>query len=279
MNNSSLTMNRIIGGIPNQLKRQVRSPFHASGRRRFRRSSAGGPIIHCTHHKMGTKWFTSVLYAIADYYGLSFQWIDNDVEELNPDKDIIVLNHSDTIAQDMSPCTGSHLIRDLRDVVVSGYHYHLWTKEAWAHVPSDQYAGLGFQEYLSQLSEEEGLLAEIERFARYAEERDMRRWDYDHPRFAELKYEDVFGNEADAFVSLFDHYGFTPEAIETCLEIASRFSFDKQAKKDKERQTSHLRSGRAGQWKDTFADVHKVRFKDALGDLLIQAGYESSNDW
>lgn len=272
-------LEKIRVGIPNQVRRQTRSPFHSADRRPLSRSSARGPIIHCTHHKMGTKWFTSVLSAVATHYGLSFQWIDNDIENLDLGTDIIVLNHSDLIAQQISPAMGSHLVRDLRDVAVSGYYYHLWTKEDWAHVPSPHYDGLGFQEYLSQLPEHEGLVAEIERLGRYAEERGMHEWNYDKPGFLELKYENTFGNEDRAFRALFGHYGFTPEAIETSLRIAAGFSFDKQAAADGERKTSHLRSGRAGQWQDIFTDEHKTCFKRVLGDLLIRSGYESGNDW
>lgn len=279
MNESVPLLDRLQGGLSNRFRRYTRSPFDASSRRPLSRSAAHGPIIHCTHHKMGTKWTTSVLSAIASHYGLSLQWIDNDIDRLDLSHDIIVLNHSDLIAQQVEPAIGSHLIRDLRDVVVSGYYYHLWTTEDWAHVPSPHYGGLGFQEYLSSLSEHDGLLAEIERLGRYADERGMMQWDYAHPRFLEMKYENTFGNETEAFSRLFRHYGFTPAAVEQSVQIAAEFSFEKQAAAKAKRQTSHLRSGRPGQWRDLFTAEHRQCFKDVLGELLVRAGYESGHDW
>ena len=276
---ASLLSEKIRRGIPNRLKRWTRSPFHSCDRRGLGRSSIRGPIVHCTYHKMGTKWFTSVLAAVADHYGLSFQWIDNQIDELDTENDIIVLDHSDLIAQQISPCVGSHLIRDFRDVVVSGYYYHLWTEESWARTPSSRYKGLGYRQYLNGLSEDEGLLAEILRFADYAEERGMKDWNFRHPSFLELKYEQVFGNEKPVFRTLFEHYGFTPDAIDVGLGIADRFSFRNQTKNRQSPEKSHLRSGRSGQWREVFKKEHEECFKEQLGELLILAGYESSNDW
>jgi hypothetical protein len=229
---------------------------------------------------MGTKWFTSVLAAIADQFGLSVQCIDNNIDELQLDNDIIVFDHSDLVSQSIESCVGSHMLRDLRDVIVSGYFYHLWTKEEWALVPNPRYGGSSYQEYLNSLPQHEGICAEIQRFAQYAIDRRMRDWDYGNPRFLELKYENVFGNEESAFRSLFSHYGFTPQAIDTSLSIARRFSFDAVRKARHETQErSHLRSGATGQWNEVFSNEHKSLFKDSLGDLLILTGYEKSRDW
>lgn len=228
---------------------------------------------------MGTKWFTSVLAAVADHYGLTFQWIDNQIDELKVDSDVIVLDHSDLVSQTIEPCTGSHLVRDFRDVVVSGYYYHLWTDEEWAQTPAAKYGSLSYKQYLNSLSKHDGLLAEIERLADYSKERRIRDWDFKHPRFLELKYETVFGNEEQAFRALFRHYGFTKEAIDVSTRVAATFSFNEVAKKHDSRQKSHTRSGRSGQWVNEFDREHKESFKDQLGDLLIRADYEKNNDW
>jgi len=63
---------------------------------------------------------------------------------------------------------------------VSGYFYHLWTEEKWAHVSKQEFGGKSYLEYLNSLSKEEGLLVEMMRFANY-DLRHMVAWDYQDP--------------------------------------------------------------------------------------------------
>jgi hypothetical protein len=37
--------------------------------------------------------------------------------------------------------------------------------------------------------------------------------------------------------------------------------------------------GQIGTWREHFSDVHKNIFKEQLGDVLIQLGYEKNQDW
>ena len=48
------------------------------------------------------------------------------------------------------------MIRDPRDCVVSGYFYHLWTNEAWAHQPQDLFNGLSYQQHLNRSARKMG---------------------------------------------------------------------------------------------------------------------------
>ncbi len=264
-------ISKIRRGLPNQLRRMLRSPFRRSCHRQ---------IVHCAYHKMGTRWLTNVLSGVADHYGMSLQFIDNNIEDLDLSHDIVILNHSDLLAQQLKGFVGSHMLRDLRDVVVSGYYYHLWTTESWAHQCMPTLGGLSYQNYLKRLSLEAGVMAEIRNLARYVQRRKIRQWNFDDPRFHELRYEQMFGDEDEAFAVLFEHYGFTSEAIENGLRIAKRYSFGALASNDRQtRSTSHLRSGKSGQWEKVFSDQHKSVFKELLGDVLIQTGYETNFGW
>jgi hypothetical protein len=40
-----------------------------------------------------------------------------------------------------------------------------------------------------------------------------------------------------------------------------------------------FRSGKTGKWRDAFSEKHKSIFKEVTGDLLIQLGYETHQDW
>jgi hypothetical protein len=40
-----------------------------------------------------------------------------------------------------------------------------------------------------------------------------------------------------------------------------------------------FRSGKTGEWRKYFTDVHKKIFKNVAGDLLVKLGYEKDNNW
>lgn len=81
---------------------------------------------------MGTSWLTRVLRTVADAYGLRFERVNDNIEGPDPGSNVIVFNHSNAPLQHLGDFRGTHMVRDLRDVFVSGYFYHLWTKESWA---------------------------------------------------------------------------------------------------------------------------------------------------
>ena len=109
----------------------------------------------------------------------------------------------------------------------------------------------------------------------------MVEWDYENPRFCEVKYEDMIKNEDEMFFKIFEHYGFRTDAIETCLKIVRQYSFENVAKRPigQIKSKSHLRSGKPGEWKTYFTEQNKVYFKELAGDSLIKLGYEMNNDW
>lgn len=69
------------------------------------------------------------------------------------------------IPEELSDCSyrGLHLIRDPRDVILSGMHYHLRAPEKWLHDPEPDYGGLSYQEKLNSLDGDGRLFLEMER--------------------------------------------------------------------------------------------------------------------
>jgi hypothetical protein len=255
---------------------------HFFGRLRDGLMFAGAPpthmLVHCCHHKAGTIWFLNVLGSIARRFKMRIQSCSQ--EELRPDTDIFMQHHSRVDLSALPPHRGSHVIRDPRDMVVSGYHYHLWTKESWAHEPRSNLGDRSFQQHLNLLSLEDGLHAEIERAAR-AEFPCMASWDYANPDFLEIKYEDLMSNELQVFERLFKHYGFGKTAMPACLKIVKRHSFSAVARRPagEEVKGTHLRSGISGEWRTVLSEGHKDHFKHLTGDLLIRLGYETDANW
>ena len=241
-------------------------------------SAPGHLLVHASHHKAGSLWFQNVLSAVAWHYGLRF--VAGDRGKVTAGPGVFLDYDSRVDLSRLPPYRGSHLIRDPRDIVVSGYYYHLWTKEKWANTPSKEYGGKSYRALLSSLPKEEGLLVEMQRASNW-DIRHIVEWDYTNPLILELKYEDVIRDEESAFRSLFAHYGFDERAVAACTEIAARFSFRNVAGRrvGQVRKKSHLRSGRPKQWQAELGDVQKARFKQLHGEDLIRLGYEKDLDW
>jgi hypothetical protein len=272
------------GHLPNHVKRRVASTSYRLTRpvrRRMRnpfRDGAGTTLVHVAHHRVGTVWFGKVLSLIARHFVLSFQRI---APESVPDSELLLYRHARLFDPTrLGPYRGSHLIRDPRDIVVSAYHYHLWTHERWVHVPRPEHGGMTYQQYLRSLDTEAGVAAEIRRTARL-DFADMGAWNYTQPEFLELKYEDFIADEAAHFARTFRHYGFSEAAVERSVDIALMCSFQRTTGRSigEVKEGSHRRSGKPGQWREVFTPAHKALFRELNGDLLERLGYASGDDW
>ena len=90
-----------------------------------------------------------------------------------------------------------------------------------------------------------------------------------------IRFEDLINNRDTTLNSMLDEVEKTGYKIPTPREKALEVLVEAiQPKK------SHtFRSGKAGGWKEYFAEEHKSLFKDVAGDLVVQLGYEENNDW
>jgi hypothetical protein len=132
----------------------------------------------------------------------------------------------------------THLIRDPRDIVVSGYYYHLRTSEPWANVPLHEFPHIGekwaalpldemwdltYRQYLTSLPKSEGMRIELLRAAATSL-KVMADWDYGRRNVLELKYKDILGNDEETFHRVFQHFGFAPKAVNVAVDIACSHS-------------------------------------------------------
>jgi hypothetical protein len=251
-------------------------------------------IVHCGYHKVGTVWFSRILEAVGRRYRIKVERgervLRNRVSAPSEGTGIFIDPHSRVERETLPEFRGSHMVRDPRDMVISGYFYHVWTTEKWAHVPGrmdekewcrPEWKGRTYHDILNSLDQEEGLATEIERASSGVFHR-MNAWDYEDERFWEMKYRDVIADEDAAFAAMFTHYGFSPGAVERGVAIARRFSFKNVTKRDvgeKSGTKSHLRSGRPGEWQEYFTEEHRRLFESRNPGLLVKLGYESSTDW
>jgi hypothetical protein len=184
-------------------------------------------------------------------------------------------------------CQGSvasfFLLRDPRDVVIS--HLHYIVEMAHNHIHHRYYQQIlrSFDERIrasisgvpaEQLSAAIGCyvpesLPSIQaRFDPYLE------W-LKRPEILALRYEEFITNCEGTLEKVLGHslvHGFTP-----CFRRGRALSILEESIDPQHSPT--FRKGKTGGWKDEFSQDHKHLFKQVTGDLLLQLGYESSQDW
>ena len=171
------------------------------------------------------------------------------------------------------------MIRDPRDMIISGYFYHLWCSEKWCNEKKSEYSDRSYQELLNAVSEDEGIELEMDR-VKWAI-KNMLNWNYSIPNILETRLEDLVKNEKDVVTRIFKHYGFHGQVLDKALSIYEQYTFEKIArrKRGEENQRKHFRKGVSGDWKNYFTSRHKELFKEMYPEVLVKLGYEQNDDW
>ena len=191
--------------------------------------------------------------------------------------DVYFENHSNFDLDHFDyPYRGIHMIRDPRDIIVSGCFYHQHANESWLQVTSEKFGGLSYQQKIcSYETLSEKLSFEMNNSARSGLTK-IQQWNYSNMNFMEIKYEDLIADKnLELFSSMFKFLGFPDKNMSTLLDIAwtrSRFS-------GKVKNSNHIRDGSACQWPKYFNRRLAKCFVRDYGDLLIKLGYEKNNDW
>jgi len=218
----------------------------------------------------------------------------------------------------LAPSRAFHVIRDPRDIIVSGYFSHRNSRpadhpqpEAWGRPHIAEH-----RERLQAVSKEEGLLLEMD-FARRTL-LDLAEWDYSRPQVLELRMEELAARPYDGFVRVFQHLELLaedePSAGRELVAVwlrrtlnrvsarrplgalrrpmpatgeivlgavyGNRFEAKTRGRRAGAEDTrSHYRKGVAGDWINHFTPAHSEAFKQRFGDLVVQLGYEQDNDW
>ncbi len=171
-----------------------------------------------------------------------------------------------------------HLIRDPRDIAISGCFYHLHSNEILLHKPHPKLGGISYHDKINSLHNfDDKLLLEMEQTAARTIN-NIINWNYNQPNCIEVKYEDIIDDVSlENFDKIFLFLGFNRRDYHILHKVVEANSLFSNAVKAVE--GTHVRSGRAGQWKKYFKDIHKKRFLELFGDSLIKLGYEKDNSW
>lgn len=225
-----------------------------------------------THHKAMTTYFKAVLKLLAFGLGTRFEDIS---KEIPGSKTRVFLSiHSQTPWSEIGPYRGIHVMRDPRDMIVSSYHYHLWTNELWAHVPDEN--GQSYQEKLQAVDKTEGLFMTIRHFIYFSCET-LENWDMDDPDILEVSYDALMGPEREEFYDeAFTFMGLTGRGHELGVRLMRLFEAGKRSKisATAPNERAHIRSGRSGQWKTELEPEHIAYINQELGHILDKFGYD-----
>ncbi len=236
-------------------------------------------VVIGTHHKAGTNWLAGIFRAIAQGHLLAL-YEGPQLADLGR-YDMFFQDHSHFTLSALRRYRGLHMVRDPRDVIVSGCFYHQRADEPWLHVPRPRFGGLSYMERLNGLATpRERLLFEMEHIGRVTLG-DMSRWNYRNRRFFEVRYERLIEDRRlDEFRRVFAFLRRGGSALgrvpmDGLLELAH----DHSLFSGKVARGGHIRSGAPEQWREHFDERLARRFLELFGDLLVRLGYEPDHRW
>ncbi len=174
------------------------------------------------------------------------------------------------------PLRGFHVIRDPRDLMVSGYFWHISdrsvdpsARNGWNADRRTRLRAAG--------SQEQGLLMEVGFCACYFDA--MAAWDYADPDILELRFEDLI---EDPLAVLRQAMGFVGLDVPDLERIVADTAFRRLAEgrgRGQEARDHKYRKGVAGDWRNHFTPAVTAAFKERWGGLLVQLGYERDLGW
>jgi hypothetical protein len=269
-------------------------------------------LCYFGHHKCASTWIMRILYDVCTSLGLKAY--EKQIVVLSQPRETLVSIHPDFYfcqTSDYSKVTllpdfkGFHVIRDPRDIIISGYFSHLYS-----HATKNWPELAAHREKLKSVGRHEGILLEIDFSKQFIDHIDD--WNYNATNIFELKYEDVVENPFERMRDVFVYLGLyeqeenaTTYSTLTINRVLSKIGLKSHARKmtlnDELIKTiikkhsfnklsggrdrgvsndfSHYRKGISGDWQNHFGDEHKEKFKEVYGDIVVKLGYEQDNHW
>jgi hypothetical protein len=293
------------------------------------------PLAYFGHHKCASTWIRAIVEQVLREAGYSYGMV---LDPRSPHDRGPLTNYQETFsrpdlgdhlarsgveflscitadieqARALDGVRGFHVIRDPRDIIVSGYfsHRNSHPTEGLPHYARHR-------EALQAVSKDEGLFLEMDFSARCLY--DLAEWDYDQDQILEVKMEDLTARPYEGFLEIFEfldlmswdgaylmrdkvkHFARTalnrftqrhrwlrplrhriPVTGEMLLGRVYDLRFEKKAGGRQAGQTnvnSHYRKGVAGDWVNHLTPDHLRHFSDMFGDVLLRTGYETDPAW
>ena len=186
-----------------------------------------------------------------------------------------------------------HIIRDGRDVAVSGIH-HLWSREIDLgggrdiRPEEERKRDLYRSDPRAAIESGEGLFTErriremaIDWRQQVAAAREQARELLGEERYLEVRYEQLLEHPIAEFRRLATFLGADGRAAvaQRCVSAAAFKRWTKGRRRGQEDSTSLLRKGVVGDWKRVFTAEDRRIYDKHAGDFLVELGYERDRDW
>ncbi len=166
-----------------------------------------------------------------------------------------------------------YLYRDVRDVIVSFFHYL-----------AKQDSCLEFEEYFNLFIS--GKLFQKLKLGSWDE--NIKSWLEHRDRIIAIRYEDMLDNPESTLIGILNHLGveYDRSLIKRAIK---KYSFQgmtwmEQSAEEVDylsnnRKNMFVRHGKKGQWKPVFNKQQLEKIKEKYGSLLIKLGYETNSNW
>lgn len=270
-------------------------------KRLFVRQRRDVPIYVFAYHKVGSKFMSRIFRELCWENGWDFASLSGRIGNVPRKHDVIVFNHSLVDLRTMDwPFRGVHLIRDPRDVLVSGYLYHKRCNEEWClntdfsvsepirypqisrmkeYMPEAWKArylrALGNKSYQANLLERsqlDGVLFECEHYAGWTIDA-MRAWDYGHPDIMEVRFEDIMANFDSQFAAIFGFLGFSGRQLSSAMRVAAKEDLNRKSAAEIS-SDPHIASRQTSKWRAYFDQPLEEHFRTRFGNVVEALGYE-----
>jgi len=278
-----------------------------------------------THHKCGSGWFNSIHFDLFLRLGWNFGIINSQSDLGNCNKvndyyhshscSLLSYNNADLNYFDTErEYKAVHVVRDPRDIIVSGYFSHKKTHAVLDHALESH------RKSLQKLSIKEGLIKELDYSEQFLEP--MKSWlSINSKNILTIKLEEISKNPFQSYSRILEHYeidvsnisntnieilkGTLRKGLLKCgreidksffklvtkkhhisngylMYLLQKNSFEKKSggrTKGEVNENSHYRKGVAGDWKNYFDDELKLLFKKRYNDLVMRYDYEDNDNW
>lgn len=244
-----------------------------------------------THHKTGTIWMRKVFRQVASDLNIPTMQVyrAKRLADLPATGPAVILNWHTSFPPELVARRDTrfiHIIRDPRDVLLSGMRYHRTAglgNEKFLREKRDEWGGLNYQDYLNALPDDLARLEFEMRHKHHDTVQEMLGWSYDNPHSAELKYEDLIADtDCALFRKTLTDLGVQGLDVDDVVDIYWKNSLFGGLADESNRAdivAKHIKSGAAAQWVSKFPRELAETYAAEYGAALKTLGYAKDDSW